>query len=140
MSFDDVVDLLDRTEVVAIVTTRANGEPIATPIWSVVVDGVPYLRSAYGPGSWWYRHVLAGRPVAFAMGDGHLAERDRRAALELSREPVATTSLTAEDPVQHRIDEELRRKYADAPPSSLGPMLSPEAVACTLRVEPAAGS
>lgn len=140
MSFDDVVDLLDRTEVVAIVTTRANGDAAATPIWSVLVDGVPYLRSAFGPGSWWYRHVLAGRPVAFAMGDGHLAERDRRAALELPREPVGTAHVPAEDPVQQRVDDELRRKYAGAPASSLDAMLSAEAVACTLRVDPPAAS
>src|SRR5690606_23940567 len=100
MSFDDVVDLLDRTEVVAIVTTRAGGEPAATPLWSVVVDGVPYLRSAYGDGSWWYRHILAGRPVAFAVGDGAVAERDRAAALQLPREPVTATVVPVDDAVQ----------------------------------------
>jgi len=140
MSFDDVVDLLDRTEVVVIVTTRADGAPAATPIWSVVVDGVPYLRSAYGPGSWWYRHVRAGRPVAFAMGDGHLAERDRAAALELPRESVRATDVPADHPVQRRVDDERRRKYAGAPQSSVDAMLSAEAVACTLRVDPPASS
>ncbi|WP_109472217.1 DUF2255 family protein [Ornithinimicrobium cavernae] len=135
MSFDDVVDLLDRTHVVAIVTTRASGEPIATPIWSVVLDGVPYLRSAYGPGSWWYRHVRSGRPVAFAMGDGKISERDRPAALDLPREPVTTTYVPVDDAVQSAISEELRRKYA-AEPSSVREMLSEDALACTLRVEP----
>lgn len=136
MSFDDVVELLDQTQVVAVVTTRASRAPIATPIWSVVVDGVPYLRSAFGAGSWWYRHVLAGRPVAFAMGDGAIAERDRDAALELPREPVEATSVPVDDPVQRLIDDELRvRKYAHAQKSSVNAMLSDEARACTLRID-----
>lgn len=135
MAFNDVVDLLDRTPVVAIVTTRANGTPIATPIWSVVVDGVAYLRSAFGEDSWWYRHVLAGRPVAFAMGDGAIAERDRDVALELPREPVAATYIPAEDEVQPLVDAELLRKYDGAQQSSIDAMLSAEARACTLRIE-----
>ncbi|USQ81078.1 DUF2255 family protein [Ornithinimicrobium faecis] len=134
MSFDTAVDLFDEADVVAIVTTRANGSPIATPIWSVVVDGVPYLRSAFGPDSWWYRHVLAGRPAALAMGDGHLAEQDRAAALDLPREPVSTTYVPGDDPVQAAIDAELTRKYLAGP--SVDAMLSAAAIACTLRVEP----
>lgn len=135
MAFDDVVHLLDETRVVAIVTTRVSGEPIATPIWSMVVGGVPYLRSAFGPDSWWYRHVRAGRPVAFALGDGAVAERDRAAALDLPREAVATAYVPSDDAVQDAIDEELLRKYAGAPQSSIDAMLSVDARACTLRVE-----
>ncbi|MBD8061831.1 DUF2255 family protein [Oceanitalea stevensii] len=137
MSFEDVRDHLDRTEVVAVVTTRAGGQPVATPIWAMVVDGVPYLRSAYGAGSWWYRHALSGRPVAIALGDGAVAERDRDAALDLPRETVHVTHVPADDPVQDRVDEELERKYAHAPRSSIDPTRSEEARAATLRVEPA---
>lgn len=140
MGFDDVVQNLDETEVVAIVTTRAAGQPIATPIWSMVVDGVPYVRSAFGEDSWWYRHVQAGRAVAFALGDGAVAEQDRHAALDLPRELVATTYIPAEDPVQSRIDEEILRKYPDAPQDSVDAMLSPEARACTLRIDAPAGA
>ena len=138
MAFDDVVKTLDETDVVAIVTTRAAGQPIATPIWSMVVNGVPYVRSAYGEGSWWYRHIRAGRAVAFAAGDGAVAERDRSAALDLPREPVGTTYISAEDPVQRRIDEEILRKYAGAPQASVDAMLSAEAQASTLRIDPPA--
>lgn len=134
MSFDDVVDLLDRTKIVAVVTTRADGTPVATPIWSMVVDGVPYVRSAYGPGSWWYRHVRSGRPVAFAMGDGAVAERDRAAALALPHEPVTAAHVPAEDPVQQLVEQEITRKYAGELTSSIEAMLSDEARACTLRV------
>lgn len=140
MSFDDAVTMLDRQQVVAVVTTRASGAPIATPLWSVVVDGVPYLRSAYGPDSWWYRHVMSGQPMAFAMGNGAIAERDRKAALDLPREPVTATYVPDDDPVQRLIDEELQRKYAKALQAAVEEMLRPEARACTLRIGPVEGS
>lgn len=135
MSIDDVRDHLERTEVVAVVTTRAGGSQVATPVWAMVVDGVPYLRSAFGAGSWWYRHAVSGRPVAIALGDGAVAERDRDAALALPRAQVRVTHVPADDPVQDRIDEELERKYAHAPRSSIDPTRSEEARAATLRIE-----
>ncbi|HLS92659.1 MAG TPA: DUF2255 family protein [Microbacterium sp.] len=134
MAFDDVVKLLDETQVVALVTTRQNGEKTATPIWSMVVDGVPYVRSAYGEVSWWYRHVTAGRPVAFALGDGSVAERDRAAALELPRADVTLVPIAADDPVQAAVSAEVERKYVGSARSSIDATISPEAVRCTFRV------
>ncbi|MGO2050964.1 MAG: DUF2255 family protein [Microbacterium sp.] len=133
MSFDDVVQVLDETAVVAIVTTKADDSPVATPIWSMVVDGVPYVRSVNGPGAWWYRHVTAGRPVAFVLGDGALAERDRDAALNLPREQVRTEYVPVDDEVQREIDAELRRKYASSP-EPVRSMLRDDARSCTLRI------
>lgn len=133
MSFDTVVRVLDETSVVAIVTTRANGDPIATPIWSMVIDGVPYVRSVLGAKAWWYQHVGADRPVAFVLGNGAIAESDRTAALELPREQVETVYVPVDDAVQIKIDDELRRKY-DGQTSSVDAMLSDNARACTLRI------
>ena len=137
MKFDELRTMLASTPVVALVTTRRSGDPVATPIWTMVIDGVPHLRSAFGPGSWWYRHIRAGRPVAFALGDGAIAERDRAAALALPRVPVAVAGVSGEDEVQDRIDAEILRKYAGAPQSSIDAMLSADARGCTLRIEPA---
>lgn len=136
MSFDDLVKMLDETSIVAIVTTKSNGEPTAAPIWSMVIDGVPYVRSVNGPAGWWYRHVRAGRPVAFALGDGAIAERDPAAALDLEREHVSSSYVPVDDPVQAKIDAELRRKYAGQT-ASVNMMLTEEARECTLRIEPA---
>lgn len=135
MGIADVVKLLDETKVVAVVTTRQNGEPVATPIWAMVVDGVPYVRSVYGEAGWWYKHVVAGRPVAFVDGDGSIAERDRAAALELPRVDVALAPVSAGDPIQGSIDAEIERKYAGANRSSVDAMLAETAIACTFRVE-----
>lgn len=136
MSFDDLVRVLDETSVVAVVTTKADGQPIATPIWSMVVDEVPYVRSVNGAGAWWYRHVRAGRPMAFVLGDGSIAERDRAAALALPRVQVTTAYVPVDDAVQEKIDDELRRKY-DGQTSSVNAMLTDVARACTLRVDDA---
>lgn len=137
MAYSDIVTVLDETQVVAIVTTRKNGERTATPIWSMVVDGVPYVRSAYGTSAWWYTHVTAGRPVSFVAGDGAIAETDRDAALQREREDVTLAPIPADDAIQDAISAEVERKYAGSPRSSIDPMLSPEAIACTFRVDPA---
>jgi hypothetical protein len=133
MSFAEVVPLLDETHVVAIVTRRADGSRMVTPIWSVVIDGVPFLRSAFGDSSWWYRHVVAGRETEFVLADGAIAERDKAAALELPTVAVNLEAVPVDDAVQPAIDEALRTKYA-AEPENVAPMLSAEAIACTLRV------
>lgn len=135
MSFAEVVSHLDSTHVVAIVTRRADGSRVATPIWAVVVDGVPYLRSAYGETSWWYRHVAAGRETEFVLADGSIAERDRAAALDLPAERVGLEAVAVDDAVQASIDEALWKKYAGEP-ASVEEMLTPRALACTLRVVP----
>jgi len=137
MAYADVVKVLDEEQIVAIVTTRQNGDPAATAIWSMVVDGVPYIRSAYGTPSWWYKHVTAGRPVAFVMGDGSIAERDRSAALELPREAVRLTPVPIGEPIHTAIDAEIERKYRGSLRSSIDAMLSDAAVGCTFRVAPA---
>lgn len=133
MAFDDVVPLLAATRVVAIVTRTPKGERVAAPIWSMVVDGVPYLRSAFGPESRWYRHVRSGRPAEFVLADGSIAETDRAAALALPSAPVAFEDVPDDDAVQTAIDAELDRKYAEEP-SSIAAMKTPEARGCTLRV------
>lgn len=134
MSFDDVVNVLKGTEVVAIITTKANGQPRATPIWSLVVDGVPYVRSVFGADARWYQEARTGRPVSFAIADGALAESDPVAALDLPREQVEVTQVPADDPVQSAIDAEVYRKYLGGP-NPIDTMLTDVAWACTLRVE-----
>jgi hypothetical protein len=138
MAFPDIVRLLDQTRVVAVITRRSDGTRMATPIWSMVVEGVPYLRSAFGPASWWYRHAISGRDVEFALGDGAVAEKDRDAALALPSERVALEPVPADDPVQHAIDRVLEAKYADEP-DDIVPMKTAAALGCTLRVSRAAG-
>lgn len=131
----EITTLLREQDTVAVVTERASGERAATPIWSVVVNGEAYIRSVYGAKAAWFVQATSGREFAIAIGDGHLAERDRPAALELPRQRVLVEAVPADDPRQAGIDAEFRRKYA-ADPTNVGHITGEAAVGCTLRVLP----
>ncbi|MGV3712334.1 DUF2255 family protein [Pseudolysinimonas sp.] len=125
---------LGSSDTVAIVTTRPSGQEVATPIWSAAVDGVPYVRPAYGPRTSWHLRARSGRPVAFTLVDGRNAERDAVAALRDPRLPV--TVQLADDPDElDRVDEAFREKYRDSP--YVGSVVGGSARAGTLRVQPA---
>lgn len=136
MAFDDVIQHLDTTRVVAVITERPDGRAVATPIWSVVIDGVPYVRSAFGSGSKWFQHALSGRGIRFSLADGAIAERDKDAALAQPSEQVRVEQVAEDDAVQVAISDVLATKYADAP-EDVAPTVSAEALAATLRVLPA---
>ncbi|MFD4422300.1 DUF2255 family protein [Agromyces sp. NPDC058484] len=111
--------LADRS-VVTVVTTRQNGDDVSTPIWSVVVDDVPYIRSEYGSDGRWYRRATARGRVGFEVGD------------DLERVVVERVTDDAE---LSRVDDAYRVKYRTSS-SSLEMMLRPLARACTLRITP----
>ncbi|WP_394771127.1 DUF2255 family protein [Lacisediminihabitans sp.] len=134
MDWDQLVSHLAATTVVAIVTQRADGTDAVAPIWVVVVDGQPYVRSYLGPTALWYRRVLSGRPVAFTTGDGEVAERDTAAALLQPRVAVRTEYVNPGDPIQAAIDGAFLAKYRAFPEAD--EMAKPAVVACTLRILP----
>ncbi|MEV7152264.1 DUF2255 family protein [Streptomyces sp. NPDC093084] len=62
--FQETAAYLERVETAVIATRLPGGGEILTPIWAVTVDGVPYIRSGYGPQAKWYSRALqAGRAV-----------------------------------------------------------------------------
>ena len=136
MSDDALTPFLDATQTVAIITTKRDGTEVATPIWAVVVDGRAYLRSVHGPDAAWFRRGTSGRPTAFSLVDGALAERDAIAALDTRRAAVTLDSVAASDPVQAAVDEALRVKYARWP-EDVAPMVIEPAIRTTVRVVPA---
>jgi hypothetical protein len=46
-----VTDHLECTDSVQIATRLRDGGEVVTPIWSVAVNGVPYVRAGYGKAS-----------------------------------------------------------------------------------------
>lgn len=132
--FAQLAEHLGTTDTVTIVTTRPNGEEIATPIWATAVDGVPFVRAAYGPRTSWYLRALAGRPVAFTMADGRNAEKDAIAALSDPRVAVAVSRVEAGAAEQDAVDDSFRAKYAHS--AHVGSIVGPALRAVTLRVEP----
>jgi hypothetical protein len=133
MSFAQLADHIDRTDTVTIITTRASGDEVATPIWAVVADGVPYVRSAYGEKATWNRRARSGRPVAFTLADGRNAERDAWAALGDPRLAVTVVHIPIDAPEQDAVDAAFRAKYGHTP--HIGSVVSDDARALTLRVE-----
>ena len=119
-AFAALTDYLETTDTVTIVTTRKTGEEKRTPIWSVVADGRPYVRSAYGARGAWYRRALARGTVAFLPGD---------------REVVVDVQHVADDATIAVVDAAYSAKYASQS-ASLRPMLQDESRACTLLIVP----
>jgi hypothetical protein len=112
------IDYFMGTETVHIATQRQDGDEVLTPIWAVVVDGVPYIRSGYGTRSQWYRRVQGAGRAAFVDGP--------------RRYPVTIENLDDET-INSRVDEAYRAKYAGQG-TALREVVSPQARAYTMRV------
>lgn len=99
---------------------REDGTTYGTPtwIWSVAVGDALYVRAYNGLQSRWHQAAIkqkAGRIIAAGM------------TREVSFE-------TAEGPINDRIDDAYRAKYAGSP--YLKPMISARARAATVKVVP----
>ena len=116
----DELQSIARTDDLHISPFREDGETYGTPtwIWSVVVDGDLYVRGYNGQQSRWYQAALAQR-----------AGRIRAAGMtkDVVFEP-------ADGPINDRIDEAYRAKYAGSP--YLSPMIGTRARSATVRVIP----
>ncbi|OLT10966.1 hypothetical protein BJF78_28040 [Pseudonocardia sp. CNS-139] len=93
---------------------------MATPIWAVVVDGVPYVRSGYGERAQWYRRVQETGRAVFADGP--------------RRYPVRVENVSGTG-VNCLVDEAYRAKYARYG-QSVEEMTAPTARETTMRLVP----
>lgn len=115
--------LLERLGVakeVEMETWSEAGERHRVPIWIVVVDGVPYVRSVRGKKGRWYRKILARREGALHVGARRVPVRPRRV-----RSPETIDAVSAA----------LWRKYERS--ASLFSMLRLVTLDTTLRLVPA---
>jgi hypothetical protein len=118
---DELTDFLRSTNTVHIVTTTRDGRTLATPIWAVDVDGVGFVRSVDGPDAKWYRRATSNPGLGFETPAG--------------RRAVDLEAVDSADPLEGRVDDALRAKYASEP-ASVASMLTPLAHGTTLRVVP----
>jgi hypothetical protein len=114
-----VLKSFDETNVVDIETRSAKGTKHEIPIWIVVVDGVPYVRSVRGPAGRWYRELLAS-------GDGAVVVAGKRVPVRATKDSSAIEAVS----------EALRKKYARSG-QSLQSMLRPNVLDTTVRLDPA---
>lgn len=114
------LDRFARDEEAQVIPYRANGTPHrATTVWVVATGGAVYLRSVYGADGHWYQRVQRNQDGGFVLGGTEFPVRF---------EPV-------EDPeIRSAVDDAYRAKYARY--RELPSILTPSAVATTLRVDP----
>jgi hypothetical protein len=113
------LELLDTAIEVDARTPRRDGSASSRPIWIVVVDGFPYVRSYRGERGAWYRRARADGELEIVAGNTTIGARV---------EPVADEELN------QRIDDAFRAKYGRRSPASTEAMVVPEVVATTLRL------
>jgi hypothetical protein len=116
-----VLKSFDETKVVDIETRSAKGTKHQIPIWIVVVDSAPYVRSVRGPAGRWYRELLAS-------GDGAVVSGGKRV-------PVRATKDSSAKAIE-AVSEALRKKYARSG-QSLQSMLLSNVLDTTVRLDPA---
>jgi hypothetical protein len=111
----------EDTKVVDIETRSAKGTKHLIPIWIVVVDGVPYVRSVRGPAGRWYRELLA-------HGEGAVFAGAKRTAVRATKDSSAEAI--------EAVSAALRKKYARSG-QSLQSMLRANVLDTTVRLDPA---
>ena len=116
----DVLKRFDETKIVEIETVSPKGTKNSVPIWIVVVDGVPYVRSVRGPKGRWYRELLA-------RGEGAIVAGGKRTAVKAKKDRTKAAIDGTSDA--------LRRKYKTSG-SSLASMLRADVLSTTVRLEP----
>ena len=117
----DVLERLDAAKVVEIETRSPKGTKHSVPIWIVVVDGVPYIRSVRGPRGRWYRELLARGQGAVVAGG--------------KRVPVSAIHDSSPSTIEG-VSEALRKKYRGSG-QSLASMLRADVLDTTVRLESA---
>ncbi|TMM01402.1 MAG: DUF2255 family protein [Actinobacteria bacterium] len=116
--------LLTEADEIEMRTPRGDGSMSSRPIWVVVVDHVPYVRSYAGERGRWYRRAKA----------------DGRAELGVEGEALAVRAVPdggAE--LDEKISAAYHVKYGRHAPGPTEAMVTPPVVATTMRLEPADG-
>lgn len=89
-------DYFAHTPTITIATATEDGRHITTPIWGILLDGVPYIRNGYGETSNWYRR---------------LRRTGRAAFLDHDRRYQARAELVTDEETKRRVDEAYKAKY-----------------------------
>jgi hypothetical protein len=122
MPFDqDTLALLDEAIEIDILTPRRDGSISSRPIWIVVVDGVPYVRSYRGESGAWFRRARADGKATLQAGERTI--------------DVVAELIARDDDLDERISDAFRAKYGARSPGPTEGMVTPEVTATTMRLD-----
>ena len=116
------LQMLTEADEIEMRTPRGDGSVSSRPIWVVVVDHVPYVRSYAGERGAWYRRARA----------------DGQAELGVEGETLAVRVVPDRE-VDEQVSAAYHSKYGRRAPGPTEAMVTPPVVATTLRLEPADG-
>jgi hypothetical protein len=119
-----LVKRLAEAEEVEMLVPGEDGSMTSRPIWIVVVDGVPYVRSYTGRRGKWWRRVRRDREGVLRLG---------RTRVPFVATPLKNRELEGE--LNRRVSKAYREKYG-AWPRYVRTMVSKEVAGTTLRLEP----
>lgn len=117
----DELARIDRSDELQVTSARPDGTlrpPVI--IWVVRVGDEVYVRSAHGPSNGWFRHARAAGTGRVHVGG---FERD-------------VSFVTPEGDVHAGIDAAYHAKYDRFGPTDVGPVVGPQVVDVTLRLDP----
>jgi hypothetical protein len=115
----DMLELLNRSDEIDILTPRRDGSTSSRPIWVVVVDDDAYVRSWRGNRGAWYRRALADGSAAIRVGDR---------TIDVGLEPGTDEGLNG------RVSEAFWEKYGARFRGPTEEMVTPEVERTTMRL------
>jgi hypothetical protein len=124
--------VLGMVDTVTIATSRGE-ELVPTFIWSVVVDGRGYVRSAFGPDSKWYVRAVESRSLVLDL-DAEPTDTEARPDPHLVTPITLSCARVTDDRELDAVDAAYADKYGHDS-ANLAPTVSAVARACTLRLD-----
>ena len=120
---DDEIDRLSREDEIHLSSIRRDGS-VRRPVrmWMVTDGGAVYVRAVKGVDGPWYRHVRA-TDQARVTSAGVTAD-------------VVVEDASGDSALAGRLDAAYREKYRRDPGSMVNSVLTPAALAATLRLTP----
>jgi hypothetical protein len=119
------VKRLAEAEEVEMLVPGPDGVMTSRPIWIVVVDGIPYVRSNNGREGKWWRRVRRDRQGVLRVG---------RTRVPFAAKPLTKRELEGE--LNRRVSEAYEEKYGRQWPQYVRRIVSDEVAGTTLRLEP----
>jgi hypothetical protein len=120
-----LVKRLAEADEVEMQVPGSDGSTTSRPIWIVIVDGVPYVRSYLGRRGWWWQRVRRNHQGVLRVG---------RTRVPFAAKLLAARELEGE--LNRRVSQAYKEKYGRRWPQDVQTLVGDEFAATTLKLEP----